>query len=310
MSNLIKIGSSDVYSTLLGLGTNAVGGHNLYPGLNEETGKEVIRTALNNGINMLDTAFYYGLGRSEELIGEVLKEYKRQDVIIATKAAHDLTQNGNFNNSSIFLKQSVESALKRLKTDYIDIFYIHYPDKSTPKNEAVYTLKKLKDEGKIKAVGISNFNLEQIKEANKDGNVDIVENEYSLIHREAEKELMPYLKEHNISFIPYFPLVSGLLTGKYNKSVIFPKDDIRSKKPDFQGERFESLLKKVEQLKPLAEKYQVTITQIVLAWYIKNPLISVITPGAKKSEQILANVKAMNINLTDQDYQIIDQLFS
>lgn len=309
MQKNVQIGQTTVYSTPLGLGTNAVGGHNLFPNLNDEVGKEVVQAALKNGITMLDTAFAYGLGRSEELIGEVLKDFDRNKVIIATKAAHDPAKDGAFNNTPEFLTRSVEEALVRLQTSYIDIFYIHFPDETTPKNEAVAALQKLKEAGKIKAIGVSNFSLAQIKEANLDGFVDIVEDEYSLIHREAEKELLPYLKENNISFVPYFPLASGLLTGKYEKDVIFPADDLRSKKPDFQGERYKQILEKVDQLKLIAADYNATVAEIVLAWYIKNPLVSVVIPGAKKPEQVKANAKAMGITLTNEDYQKIDTIF-
>ncbi|MEQ4551881.1 aldo/keto reductase, partial [Weissella sp. GP1] len=161
----IRIGHSQVYAEQLGLGANAVGGHNLFDGLEDETGKQVVRTALNSGINLIDTAYAYGNGRSEELIGEVLKEkeYDRSRVVIATKAAHVPNKGRTFDNSPEFLKQSVEDALKRLQTDYIDIFYIHFPDESTPKNESVATLHELKEAGKIRAVGVSNFTLEQLK---------------------------------------------------------------------------------------------------------------------------------------------------
>lgn len=128
----VTIGKTDLKVFPIGLGTNAVGGHNLYPNLNEETGKELVREAIKSGVTMLDTAYIYGVGRSEELIGEVLKEYNREDVFIATKAAH--RKEGDdfvFDNSPAFLKQSVEDSLKRLQTDYIDLFYIHFPDEHT-----------------------------------------------------------------------------------------------------------------------------------------------------------------------------------
>lgn len=305
-----RIGHSQVYAEQLGLGTNAVGGHNLFSNLDDETGKQVVRTALDNGITLLDTAYAYGNGRSEELIGEVLKEgYDRSRVIIATKASHDPSQHGKHNNSPEFLKQSVEDALKRLQTDYIDIFYIHFPDEETPKNEAIAALHELKLHGKIRSVGVSNFPLEQLKEANQDGYVDIVQDKYNLLHREAEKELFPYLKKNSISFVPYFPLASGLLTGKYKEDMTFEDGDSRLKKEDFQGERFKTIVRAVNQLAPIAKQHQAAISQIVLAWYMKNPAISVVIPGAKKPEQVITNAQAMDIRLTNEEYQEIDQLF-
>ena len=307
---MVKIGKSNVESTSLGLGTNAVGGNNLFPNLNDETGIQIVKTALDSGITLLDTAFAYGMGHSEELIGKAIQGYDRSKFVIATKAAQD-TSNGDvtINNNPQFLKQAVEDALKRLQTDYIDIFYIHFPDDQTPKDEAVAALHELKEEGKIKAIGVSNFSLDQIKEANKDGYVDVVEDQYSLLHRDAENEMFDYLRENNISFVPFFPLASGLLTGKYSEVVDFPEDDIRHGNPDFSGERFANIVKKVNGLKPLADKHDATIAQLVLAWYMKNSDITVVIPGAKKPEQVQSNAKAMNVSLSDEEYAQIDNEF-
>ncbi|TPR41925.1 aldo/keto reductase [Apilactobacillus micheneri] len=307
---MVKIGKSTVESTALGLGTNAVGGNNLFPNLKDDTGIQIVKTALESGITLLDTAFAYGMGHSEELIGKAIKGYDRSKFVIATKAAQDTSGSEvTINNSPEFLKQAVNDALKRLQTDYIDIFYIHFPDDNTPKDEAVAALNEMKKEGKIKAIGVSNFSLDQIKEANKDGLVDVVEDQYSLLHRDAEKELFPYLRENNISFVPFFPLASGLLTGKYSKEVTFPEDDIRHGNPDFEGSRFEKIVDTVDSLKPLADKHGVTMAELILAWYMKNPDITVVIPGAKKPEQVQSNAKALNTSISDADYQEIDEKF-
>lgn len=239
MSIHVKLGKSDLYVNPIGLGTNAVGGHNLYPNLDEEVGKEVVRTALTHGMNFLDTAFIYGPKRSEELIGEVIQEMgNRQEAVIATKAAHKFVDNKVvFDNSPTFLKQSVEDSLLRLKTDYIDLFYIHYPDEHTPKYEAVGALKELKDEGKIRAIGVSNFSLDQLKEANKDGYVDVFQGEYNLLNRSAENEIFPYTIENQISFIPYFlshPVYLRESIQRIRYSMIYvPKNRISKEKPLF-----------------------------------------------------------------------------
>ncbi|CAI2698672.1 Aldo-keto reductase IolS [Apilactobacillus kunkeei] len=307
---MVKIGKSNVESTPLGLGTNAVGGNNLFPNLKDETGIQIVKTGLDSGITLLDTAFAYGMGHSEELIGQAIKGYDRSKFVIATKAAQD-TSDGDvkINNNPQFLKQSVDDALKRLQTDYIDIFYIHFPDDQTPKDEAVAALNEMKQDGKIKAIGVSNFSLDQIKEANKDGLVDVVEDQYSLLHRDAETEMFDYLRENNISFVPFFPLASGLLTGKYSEVVDFPENDIRHGNPDFTGERFEKIVEKVNNLKPLADKHGITTAQLVLAWYIKNPDVTVVIPGAKRPEQVESNAKALNVSLSDEEYSQIDNDF-
>ena len=233
MTELSKLGKTDIKVNPIGLGTNAVGGHNLYPNLDEEQGKDVVRAAIENGVTLLDTAFIYGPGRSEELVGEVVKEYNREDVVIATKGAHYFDgDETKLSNDPEFLKEQVENSLKRLQTDYIDLYYIHFPDEDTPKDKAVATLQELKEQGKIKAIGVSNFSLEQLKEANKDGHVDVVQLEYNLLNRENE-EILNYTAENNITFIPYFPLVSGLLAGKYDENTTF--NDLRADNPEFQG---------------------------------------------------------------------------
>ncbi len=307
---MVKIGKSNVESTPLGLGTNAVGGNNLFPNLKDETGIQIVKTGLDSGITLLDTAFAYGMGHSEELIGQAIKGYDRSKFVIATKAAQD-TSDGDvkINNNPQFLKKSVDDALKRLQTDYIDIFYIHFPDDQTPKDEAVAALNEMKQEGKIKAIGVSNFSLDQIKEANKDGLVDVVEDQYSLLHRDAETEMFDYLRENNISFVPFFPLASGLLTGKYSEVVDFPENDIRHGNPDFTGERFEKIVEKVNNLKPLADKHGITTAQLVLSWYIKNPDVTVVIPGAKRPEQVESNAKSLNVSLSDEEYAQIDNDF-
>ena len=310
-SSFVKIGHSDVLATPLGLGTNAVGGYNLFPNLKDDDGRALVRAALDNGINLLDTAYVYGLGHSEELVGEVMKEYDRDKIILATKGAQDFSSGVQvIDNRPEFLTDQVNKSLKRLGTDYIDIFYIHFPDHDTPKAEAVGALQKLKEAGKIRAIGISNFSLDQIKEANADGYVDVVEDEFSLLHQDHLTEgMLDYLHDHQISFVPYFPLASGLLTGKYDHKIDFPADDIRSQIADFTELRFSKVLKAVDVVRPIAKTHQATVAQVVLAWYMQNPLISVVIPGAKRAEQVKANAHALDITLTDAEYRTIEQAF-
>lgn len=311
-SSFVKIGHSDVLATPLGLGTNAVGGYNLFPNLKDDDGRALVRAALDNGINLLDTAYVYGLGHSEELVGEVMKEYDRDKIILATKGAQDFSSGEQvIDNRPEFLTDQVNKSLKRLGTDYIDIFYIHFPDHDTPKAEAVGALQKLKEAGKIRAIGISNFSLDQIKEANADGYVDVVEDEFSLLHQDHLTEgMLDYLHDHQISFVPYFPLASGLLTGKYDHKIDFPADDIRSQIADFTEPRFSKVLKAVDVVRPIAKTHQATVAQVVLAWYMQNPLISVVIPGAKRAEQVKANAHALDITLTDAEYRTIEQVFN
>lgn len=307
MRQLVTIGNTDVKTTALGLGANAVGGRNLFPNLVDQTGIQIVKAALDSGITLIDTAYAYGLGHSEELIGQAIKDYDRHDFAIASKGAQD---GDAINNDPDFLTFQVEKSLKRLGTDYLDIFYIHFPDEQTPKAEAVGALQRLKEKGEIRAIGISNFSLDQIKEANADGYVDIVEDQYSLLHQDNAQEMMPYLQKNNISFVPYFPLASGLLTGKYHGVAEFDNGDIRKGNPDFTGQRYAEIIKAVDQVKPIANDHNATIAQTLLAWYMQNPLISVVIPGAKKPEQVESNAKSLDVELTEQEYQTIEQLFA
>ncbi len=309
MAKKVQLGKTDLYINPIGLGTNAVGGHNLYPNLDEQAGKELVRAAIDNGINFIDTAYRYGNGRSEELIGEVMKKTgNRSDIIIATKAAH--RENGGetvLDNSPAFLRQSIEESLKRLQTDYIDLFYIHFPDEKTPKDEAVGALQRLKEEGIIRSIGISNFSVDQIKEANKDGYVDVYQGGYNLINRSAEDELLPYVAKNKISFVPYFPLASGLLAGKYNQNTTF--NDSRLKMPHLQGEAFQQNLEKVEQLREIANGKQMGVAHLVLAWYLTREEIDAVIPGAKRANQVLDNLKTVDVALSPDEIQVIDQIF-
>ncbi|WP_423830301.1 aldo/keto reductase [Staphylococcus aureus] len=308
MKQFVNLGKSDVEVFPIALGTNAVGGHNLYPNLDEEQGKDVVRQAINHGINLLDTAYIYGPERSEELVGEVVKEYPREQIKIATKGSHEFDENQEVhqNNQPEYLKQQVENSLKRLQTDYIDLYYIHFPDDNTPKDQAVAALQELKEQGKIKAIGVSNFTLDQLKEANKDGYIDVVQLEYNLLHRENEAVLQ-YCVDHQITFIPYFPLVSGILSGKYDENTKF--SDHRTTRRDFIPGVFEENVRRVKALESLAAAHQTSIANIVLAFYLTRPAIDVIIPGAKRAEQVVENIKAADIVLSDDEIQYIDELF-
>lgn len=309
MTDLVELGKSGIIVHPIALGANFVGGYNLYGDVNEEEGKQTVRDAVDAGVTMLDTAFIYGPKRSEELIGEVLKEYKREDVVIATKAAQRELENGDMviDNSPEFLKQAVDDALDRLQTKYIDLFYIHKPDEETPKDEAVEALYEMKEQGKIKAIGVSNFTVEQLAEANKNNHVDVIQNEYNLLNREAEKEMLDYTSANKITFIPYFPLAAGLLAGKYDENTEF--EDLRAKLPFYQGDQFKDNLQKIEKLKELAKKYDEDLAQLVLAFYLTRPSLDVIIPGAKKGEQIKANMRAADIELDPKDVEYIDEIF-
>src|SRR5699024_4651122 len=307
----INIKGTDLKVCPIGLGTNAVGGQKYYPNITDEDGRKFLRTALKEGMDFWDTAFTYGLMRSEEIIGEVLEAEKaRNQVVLATKAAHVFTDNGvEFDNDPEFLKRAVEESMGRLKTDFIDLFYIHFPDEHTPKYEAVGALQELKEKAIIRAIGVSNFSPEQLAEANQDGYVDVVQDHYNLLEHGAEKELLPYVHEHGMSFVPYFPFASGMLAGKYDENTKFEEGDLRLGKPEFQGAAWKENLQKVAKLREIAEEKGVETAHLVLAWYLSRDEIDTVIPGAKRPEQIISNLHAAEVELDESEIIVIDALF-
>lgn len=281
----------------IGLGTNAVGGHNLYENLDEERGKDLVRTALDQGITFIDTADAYGKGRSEELVGEVLKEYPRDQFVIATKGGSDW-RNGRRDNSPEYLRKAVEESLERLQLDVIDLYYIHWPDNVTPIEEAVAELSRLKAEGKIKAIGVSNVTLEQLKRANSGGEISAVQLQYHMLDRSIEQDILPYCVEQGITVVPYGPLAFGILGGKYDDDFELEEGDWRNSVPLFKKGEFEKNLAIVEKLKVVAERLGTDTSKLALAWLLAQPGVDSVIPGGKKSGQVLENLKAAELELS------------
>lgn len=307
MTAVTTLGRTGLTIHPIGLGANKIGEENKET--NTEYGGKIITAALDNGLNFIDTAFMYGKGLSEEIIGKTLKESgRRNEAVIATKASHIFKgEDVTISNTPDFLTKSVDGSLKRLQTDRIDLFYIHFPDKDTPKYEAIGALQRLKEAGKIRAIGVSNFSLEQLKEANQDGYLDVVQDHYNLLHRSAEHELFPFMLENGISFIPYFPLASGLLAGKYHEDSVL--SDYLKAKPQFQGDAFARNVEKVDKLKAIADRHDVSTAHLVLAFYLSLEPVDAVIPGARNADQVVDNLKAAEVNLTETDIAAIEELF-
>ncbi|WP_163581319.1 aldo/keto reductase [Gracilibacillus saliphilus] len=298
--------------SVIGLGTNAVGGHNLFQNLNEEEGRDFVREALNNGVNFIDTADIYGLGRSEELVGEVVKEYKRDDIVIATKGSQHWFEDGSVktDNHPDYLREAVEKSLQRLQLDYVDLYYLHFPDNETPFADSIGELVRLKKEGKIREIGISNVSLEQLKEANAHGDISVLQSPYNMMDRSAEVELLPYCVENNISFIPYGPLAFGLLGGEFKKDSKLDAQDWRNSVPFFQGEQFPKTLNTVDKLKEFAAQKETILPNLALAWLLAQEGIDAVIPGGKRKERIRENIQASEINLSKEDLIIINNILN
>lgn len=294
----------------IGLGTNAVGGHNLFENLNEQDGQELVSAALDLGITFIDTADIYGKGRSEELVGEVLKNHSRDEFVLATKGGRHWFEDGSVktDNHPQYLRGAFENSLKRLQMDYVDLYYLHFPDNETPLAESIGELSRLKEEGKIRAIGISNVTLEQLIEANVHNDISVLQSPYNMLNRSGEQDLLPYCIKNEISFIPYGPLAYGLLGGKYTKNFKLGKGDWRISDPLFQGELFEQTLIKVEALKGIAEEKQTTLPNLALAWLLAQDGVDAVIPGGKHKKQVSNNVKATDVLLTNEDLGYIERI--
>ncbi|WP_027108919.1 aldo/keto reductase [Lacticigenium naphthae] len=307
MVEKVRLGRTDLIVHPIGLGANKISAAD--PDTHTEYGGDVILAGIENGMNFIDTAFIYGRGESETIIGKTLKENQlRKEIVIATKGAHqEVNGEIQLNNHPDFLTQQVEDSLSRLQTDYIDLYYIHFPDEDTPKAEAVGALARLKEQGKIRAIGVSNFSLEQLKEANVDGHVDVVQDEYNLLNQSAEENFFPYFKEKEISFIPYFPFASGLLAGKYDQDTHL--SDRQKQRPQFQEPTYSDILNRMDKLKTLEKKYDTGIQNIVLAYYLSQEPVNAVIPGARNRQQMLENLHAATIQLDSEDRAFIESVF-
>ncbi|PEO31685.1 oxidoreductase [Bacillus toyonensis] len=275
--------------------------------MNEGEGKRLIEEAILQGITFFDTADSYGFGRSEELIGEVLKE-KRHEFVLATKGGIQPLLNGEtyINNEPSYLRNAVENSLRRLQTDYIDLYYLHFINPETSYIDSIGELIRLKEEGKIRSIGISNVNIEQLKEANQHGHIDVVQSPYNMLNRTAEEELLPYCIEEGISFIPYGPLAFGILDGKYTEDFELDKGDWRQSVNLFEENTYKSNFKKVEKLKDVAKENNIELPHLALAWLLNNKGIDTVIPGGKRAEQLRESVRAVDVSLNEGARKEID----
>ncbi|MEB3338401.1 MAG: aldo/keto reductase [Leptolyngbyaceae bacterium] len=279
-------------------------GKRMWVGIEDTETLKAIRAAVEAGITTIDTAEVYGEGHSERIVGQALSDIRDQ-VVYATKV---------FPNHLKYQQviEACDRSLQNLKTDYIDLYQIHWPSGTfaseiVPICETMQAMNDLKRQGKIRAIGVSNFSRAQLEEAAQYGRIDSLQPPYSLFWRQVEKETVPYCVENQISILAYSALAQGLLTGKFNPGHHFDPADNRSKNRLFQDENYQRAQQALDQLRPIADRYQTSLGNLAIAWLIAQPQTNAIV-GARNTEQVIQNVKAAEVHLSTEDLAAIDHI--
>jgi aryl-alcohol dehydrogenase-like predicted oxidoreductase len=301
-----KIGSLSV--SVVGLGCNNFGVR-----VDEEGTQEVIDAALDVGINFFDTADMYAGGKSEELLGRFLAG-RRKEVIIATKFGNDMPGQGRGARPA-YVRKAIEASLKRLNTDYIDLYQQHVPDPDVPIAETLGVLDELVKAGKVREIGCSNFSAAQLREARKTADSHkgsarfvSVQNEYSLLDREPEDEVLGECERQDLAFLPYFPLKSGLLTGKFRKGQPIPQDTRVAKSDRYRKLLTDENLDRVEAFVGYAEAHGRTLLELAFSWLLAHDVVASVIAGATSVTQIRTNASAGGWKLSPKDLEEIDSL--
>jgi aryl-alcohol dehydrogenase-like predicted oxidoreductase len=307
------LGQSGLEVSLVGLGCNNFGG--LKASLDLEGARKVVHAALDAGITLFDTSDSYGRNSGSEItLGETLGA-RRKDVVLATKFASPLNRekDSRYSGSRSYIMNAVESSLRRLKTDWIDLYQYHFPDPRTPIEETLRALDDLVKQGKVRYIGCSNLPAWQLVDASWTSRHHglhrflSTQAELSLLSRDTEAELFPALRATGMTLLPYFPLASGLLTGKYRKGEEVPADS-RYAMPRYQAQLSDEKMDRVEKLIAFAETRGHTLLELAMSWLAAEPLVSSIIAGATKPEQVKANVEAVGWKLTAEELAEVDAL--
>jgi aryl-alcohol dehydrogenase-like predicted oxidoreductase len=298
-----KLGKSDLQVSVIGFGCWATGKRG-WGDVDDSESIRAIHAAIDHGINFFDTAPVYGLGHSEEILGQALRD-KRDQVILATKCGlvwdeKDGQVNVRKHNGKESILNEVDLSLKRLNTDYIDLYQVHWPDDQTPIEETMEALNIILKSGKVRYVGVSNFTAGMMEESLKQTPIVSLQSLYNIFQRDVQKEELPFLRKHEMGFIPYSPLAQGILTGKFNSETQFGDNDVRKNNPLYK-DQWEQTLGKVQRLKSLAATYQRPLGQLAINWLLSDSVVSSVICGAKTEAQVAENVAASEWKLQDAD---------
>ncbi len=310
MMDFTKIAGTDLTVSRIGLGTWAIGGW-MWGGSEEAESIRTIRAALEHEITLIDTAPVYGFGRSEEIVGRALaRDGLRNRVVLATKAGLDWQTGAPARNASrqrIFTE--VEASLRRLRTDRIDIYQIHWPDPLTPIAECAEAMLALYQQGKIRAIGVSNFSRQQMREFRTIARLHTVQPPYNLFEREAEEEVLPYCFWHGIATLVYGPICRGLLSGRMESATRFTGDDQRNTDPKFRAPRYAQYLRAVAALDRFArDNFGKRVIHLALRWVLDQPGVTVALMGARHPSQLEPLLQVMGWALSNDEMREIDRI--
>ncbi len=317
-----KLGKSELRLPVITFGAWAAGGWK-WGGTDRKEAVKAIRAAYDEGVTAIDTAPIYGMGLSEEIVGEAIKGIPRDGVQLLTKfgwrwdvkkgelgmrtrdnSGHPLDVYKYAGKESVI--HECEQSLRRLGTDHIDLLQHHTPDPTTPISETMEALELLVQQGKVRYAGVSNYNLEQMREADRSPVLVSNQRHYSMLRREIEQDVVPYAQQHGLGIVAYSPLGRGLLTGKIRPGHVFAEGDHRSGMGFFGAENVKRVDAMLEKLRPIAAEKGCTLAQLVLRWTMDRPGITVLLVGARDPRQALENAKAVHVRLGDDERQRID----
>jgi len=311
-----QLGNSDLQITPIGFGAWAAGGGNWEFSWGPQDDKEsiaAIHKALELGVNWIDTAAVYGLGHSEEIVAQALKEWRGPRPYVFTKCvlAWDASRKITPNHSAASIRRECEGSLKRLQVETIDLYQIHWPpsDNGPGVEESWQTLAALQKEGKVRWIGVSNFNVEHLKRAAKIAPVTSLQPPYSILRRGIEEQILPYCQQNNVGVIVYSPMFSGMLTGGMTRerAAALPADDFRRRNPEFQEPKLSKNLELVDKLKAIGARHGRSSGEVAIAWVLRHPAVTGAIVGSRSPKQVEGVMKAADFRLSSQEIAEIEE---
>lgn len=306
-----QFGKTDMNVSVVGLGAWELGGN--WGPIEKENALKILNLAYDNGVNFFDTAPAYGLGKSEEAVGEFLKGKNREKIYIATKCGLEWDSKGRIRNNlkrDRVLKE-IDDSLKRLNTDYIDLYQLHWPDPNTPLEETAEALQIILESKKARYIGVSNFSESQIETLIKYVDIVSTQDYYNMLVRDVERKLFPVVRKYNLTVIPYSPLAKGLLTGKISKDFVPSKNDPKAMDEIFRNrDLFLKNIEKVEKLKILSNRIGRSLSQIAINWLLYNKEVSTVIAGSKNERHVLENIEAGDWELSEDIYLKIEEIIA